>query len=70
MCPRCFLEVGVEFLNEDGFGLHKEAWSVRRYIGCGDLFVCGRTCIFETQSEVMVDIFEPVTPGGLSASID
>lgn len=63
--------MGVDTLNEDGFGL----LGIRE-ISDDDmqklarLSIGRRTWIFELHSVVMLWILPPVTPGGFSASMD
>ena len=69
VCPWCFFEVSVDLLDKDGFGLLSEQSLVKICI-LGETGVARHTCILVTQSEVMLPIFDPVTPGALRASID
>ena len=72
MCSRCFLEVCVDLLDKDGFGLGS-----RPHVSMGgwvqlvrmDLLV-QLTCTLALQSAVRLVILDPVTPGALSTSID
>ena len=71
MCSRCFLEVCVDLLDKDGFGLGS-----RPHVSMGCVQLVGRdllvqlTCTLALQSAVRLVILDPVTPGALSASID
>lgn len=69
MCPGSFLEVCVDSLDQDGLGLLivEELATVYKVELGGYVQL---TWIFALQSEVMLVIFDPVTPGALRASID
>jgi hypothetical protein len=60
---RCLLEVSIDLLNQDGFGL-----SVVSIVD--DFVVRLHTCMLAAQRAVMLVTLDPETPGGLRLSMD